>query len=101
TLKMQQKISCLPNKRIKYHEWYKRAVLPTLHVLVCAKLKQKVSHRDKQNESKYILMNTPKKSEQKQNDKQQGFAQDGLDTSKAKRLLEKAQQSTTKPTQGK
>ncbi|HCQ9221125.1 hypothetical protein P9162_28340 [Klebsiella pneumoniae] len=46
-------------------------------------------------------MNTPKKSEQKQNNKQQGFAQDGLDTSKAKRLLEKAQQSTTKPTQGK
>ena len=46
-------------------------------------------------------MNTPKKSEQKQKDKQQGFAQDGLDTSKAKRLLEKAQQSTTKPTQGK
>ncbi|WP_196776253.1 hypothetical protein [Klebsiella aerogenes] len=46
-------------------------------------------------------MNTPKKSEQKQNDKQQGFAKMVLDTSKAKRLLEKAQQSTTKPTQGK
>ena len=40
TLKMQQKISCLPNKRIKYHEWYKRAVLPTLHVLYCADFEQ-------------------------------------------------------------
>lgn len=38
---MQQKISCLPNKRIKYHEWYKRAVLPALHVLNCVNVEQK------------------------------------------------------------
>ncbi|WP_220177795.1 hypothetical protein [Dickeya zeae] len=46
-------------------------------------------------------MNTPKKDDQKQNSQHQGFAQDGLDTSKAKRLLEKAQQSTTQTKQGK
>lgn len=46
-------------------------------------------------------MNTTKKDQQKQNNKNEGLAQDGLDTSKAKRLLEKAQQSTTQTKQGK
>lgn len=46
-------------------------------------------------------MNISKKDEQNKNNKHEGFAQDGLDTSKAKRLLEKAQQSTTQTKQGK
>ncbi len=39
-------------------------------------------------------MNTEKNKQPNQNKKHEGFAQDGLDTSKAKRLLETVQKSS-------
>ncbi|WJV54887.1 hypothetical protein PCO85_05520 [Prodigiosinella aquatilis] len=39
-------------------------------------------------------MNTDKNGQLNQNKKHEGFAQDGLDTSKAKRLLETVQKSS-------
>ncbi len=39
-------------------------------------------------------MNTEKNGQSNQNRKHEGFAQDGLDTSKAKRLLETIQKSS-------